>query len=209
MLKIRDSLLEEEINKRKSDRDLLLWILVFLIIMTTLVFFNTFVFLNIQVQQSSMEPTLYDGDILVVNTKRTPSYGDIIIIGSTENNKVESYWIIKRVIGLGGDTIEIKDGKVYRNNLEVPLDESYLPDGVFTDKNNFSGPVTLNENEIFYLGDNRGVSKDSRTLGPCKTENVVGVVEEWSIRTKTIRTFFNSIPEKIAEFLGINGCRSD
>ena len=196
MHKVRDSLLEEEIYKRKSDRNLLIWVLVILVVMMTLVLLNTFVFLNIQVQQSSMEPTLYDGDILVVNTRRTPTYGDIIIVGD-----VEDYWIIKRVIGLGGDTIEIKDGYVYRNGSR--LEEEYLVE--LTDAKGWT-KRTLAEDEIFYLGDNRDVSKDSRSLGPCKTENIVGVVEEWSIKTKGIRTFFHNIPVRIGEFFGGKGC---
>ena len=203
MQKIRDSLLEEEINKRKSDRNLLIWVLAILVVMMTFVLLNTFVFLNIQVQQSSMEPTLYDGDILVVNTRRTPTYGDVVIIKSTENHYVEDYWLIKRVIGLGGDTIEIKDGYVYRNGSK--LEEEYLVE--LTDAKDWK-TRTLAKDEIFYLGDNRDISKDSRykNLGPCKTENIVGVVEEWSIKTKGIRTFFHNIPVKIGEFFGIKAC---
>ena len=196
MQKIRDNLLEIQLKERKSNRNLLIWVLVIILAMTMLLVMNTYVFLNIQVLESSMEPTLYDGDILVTNVLRKPDYGDIIIIKDVEN-----YWLIKRVVGLGGDTVEIKDGYVYRNGTK--LEEEYLVE--LTDAKGWT-KRTLAENEIFYLGDNRDVSKDSRSLGPCTTDNVVGVVEEWSVKLKGIRTFLHNIPVRIGEFLGVKGC---
>ena len=197
--KIRDNLKEAEERKTRSDRNLLLWAAVFLAIMLLVTILNTFVYINIQVQQESMYPTLYDGDILVANVRKVPERGDIVIIKSTEEHPVEDYWIIKRVIAMEGDTVAVADGKVYING--AVLDEPYLPEGTYTDSKGFSS-VTLKENEIFYLGDNRAVSKDSRTLNACTTENIVGVVENWSIATKGFRTFMHNIIVNIGGFFG-------
>ena len=199
--KIRDNLKEAEERKTRSDRNLLLWAAVFLAIMLLVTILNTFVYINIQVQQESMYPTLYDGDILVANVRKVPERGDIVIIKSTEEHPVEDYWIIKRVIAMEGDTVAIADGKVYING--AVLDEPYLPEGTYTDSKGFSS-VTLTENEIYYLGENRAVSKDSRTLNACTTENIVGVVENWSIATKGFRTFMHNVVVSIGGFFGID-----
>lgn len=105
----------------------------------------------------SMSPTLRDGSLLIVNKLSThiskPKHGDVIVI----NLQDKGYSIIKRVIGLPGDTVVIKDGVVYVNNS--PLPEIYT-DG----KSDDMKEVKVEENKIFFLGDNRtpGESLDSR-----------------------------------------------
>ena len=131
-----------------------------------------------------MEPTLYDGDVLYLTRNVEPKYNDVIVIKGEKSGE----WIIKRVIGLAGDEITIsEDGYVYRNGEKVEGDyEKYGP----TDKNSWQNGRVLKENEIFYLGDNRSVSADSRSsFSTCERWQVVGVVSNLSIQMKSVSSF--------------------
>lgn len=122
----------------------------------------------------SMEPNLNEHDSVFVEMISkyftSPERGDIITVNATgldEYSKSEA--IIKRVVGLPGETVAIKDGYVYING--VLLDEPYIDDSVLTyvaDRGIVSGydNITLGEDEYYFLGDNRGVSEDSRVMGP-------------------------------------------
>jgi signal peptidase I len=81
--------------------------------------------------------------------------------------------LIKRLIGLPGDTLTIRDGGVYLNG--APLMEPYLS-GETTSCTTYCGPLTLGPDEYFFLGDNRPVSRDSRAFGPIAAEQIVGQV---------------------------------
>lgn len=186
MYKIRDSLVEERWKKIKSDNGFLLLIAIMLSVVTLILFLNTYVFFNVKVLGPSMNPTLNSGDVLVANRNVGAEYGDIIIIEGEKSD-----WLIKRVIGKGGDTITIQNGYVYRNGGK--LTEPYLAkEGItfypnVSDKSHVDKTVwVIPEGEIFYLGDNRTNSSDSRAVvfGTCKESQVVGVVEEWSISVK-------------------------
>ena len=122
------------------------------------------------VHGTSMNPTLQDGDYLLVSkqayTFEEPERGEIIIFPVSEDNKL----YIKRVIGLPGDVITIKNGEVYVNG-EVN-DQTYTLDG-YT-----SGDIdelVVPNGELFVLGDNRLNSIDSREIGTRTIEDVKGV----------------------------------
>lgn len=85
------------------------------------------------------------------------------------NDDEKNYWI-KRVIGEAGDTIEFKDGRVYRNGTE--LVEIYIKEEMVVPFET----IVVPENYIFVMGDNRNGSKDSRDIGPIPKENVLGKV---------------------------------
>ncbi len=109
-----------------------------------------------------MENTLTDGEYVIVSKiltdKSCIERGDLIICKLNDGKKDIN--IIKRVIGLPGDTIEIKDGNIILNNKL--LKENYI-------KENFTlgeTKITLSENQLFILGDNRTISLDSRKIGP-------------------------------------------
>ena len=97
-----------------------------------------------------------------------------------------SYNVIKRVIGLGGDVVRIKDGKVSLkmsgSSDFIPLSEEYVKDADST-YSNTTEYVVQNE-QVFYLGDNRIKSEDSRDKGCCKLQDVKGVVSSFAVKTK-------------------------
>ncbi len=127
-----------------------------------------------------MEPNFYDHEYLIVDeiTYRfeAPQRGDIIVFRYPLNPQE---YFIKRIIGLPGEKVQIKDGKVYIYNNEnkdgVALDEPYLAEGVqtysLTDET-----VTLGDKEYFVMGDNRNSSKDSRSFGPVNESYITGRV---------------------------------
>ena len=78
--------------------------------------------------------------------------------GGREDGNENSHYYIKRIIGLPGEKVQIKDGKVYINDSEIPLDDSFVPE---KPRGSF-GPYEVPENSYFVLGDNRNHSKDSR-----------------------------------------------
>ena len=135
----------------------------------------------VTVDGDSMERTIQDDDKLVALKNAKVDYGDIIIV-----RDVKSYDLIKRAIAFSGDTVEIKDGVVYLNGQL--LDEPYALGTTYKETE-----VTiwqLEDGEVFYLGDNRENSADSRLYGVCTLNNVAGVVCEWSL---TLRPFNNFI----------------
>jgi len=130
----------------------------YVVLAACVAFFFTVVVRNTVIASGSMEPTLMTGDIALYNKLAYDitdvQRGDIIAFWSDEGNA----FYAKRVIGLGGDTIEFHDGYVFINGLLA--DESlYLDENVET---NCSKTFTVPEGCVFVLGDNRDESLDSR-----------------------------------------------
>ncbi|AVX20490.1 signal peptidase I . Serine peptidase. MEROPS family S26A [Carboxydocella sporoproducens DSM 16521] len=122
------------------------------------------------IPSGSMEPTLKPGDRIIVNkfiyrfTK--PQRGDIMVFKFPLDPKRD---FIKRVIGLPGDIVEIKDSNLYINGKQIK--EPYLPPGLrFQD----FGPVKVPDDHYFMMGDNRNHSDDSRFWGFLPQDNIVG-----------------------------------
>lgn len=125
----------------------------------------------IEVHGSSMETTLADGDRLLLSSlPYTPQYGDIVVVDRGEGQEP----LIKRVIGLAGDTVWVDEssGTVYRNG--ECLAEPYVT--AATDPEKMEGPVTVPSGMVFVMGDNRtkNHSLDSRTFGCVSQEAVIG-----------------------------------
>lgn len=148
------------------------------VIMAIAVILNTFVFFKVRVSGPSMQPTLYTGNRLVANKYGKIKHGAIIIIKDEKPDSQD--WLIKRVIGVGGDVVEFENGYV-KVNGEL-IDEPYVKEQGVT--KHTQNRIEVPEGEIFYLGDNRIESADSRTFGTCTVEQVVGVVENWSMLFK-------------------------
>lgn len=131
-------------------------------------------FANVRVNGSSMEPTMYDGERYVMRKSNDVSYGDKIIIDGdvlSELDDERNYNdMVKRVIGLPGDTVEIYDGLVELNG-EV-LEEEYISESGMIGTLDLT--IELDENEYFVLGDNRNFSFDSRHYGAIPEESILG-----------------------------------
>ena len=162
-------------------------------------FIRTFVIQAYKIPSGSMKPTLQIGDHILVSKFNygvklpllrstlipigTPKRGDILVFIYPEDRSKD---FIKRLIGLPGDTIEIRNKKILLNG--VPLNDTH---GVYVDnliipgsvqpRDNF-GPVTVPEESIFVMGDNRDESYDSRFWGFVKMKDVLGkaLIIYWS-----------------------------
>jgi signal peptidase I len=124
---------------------------------------------RIRVKSISMQPTLYERDFVLVNRLSyklgAPGRGDVIVFENPLDPDSEPY--IKRVIGLPGDRVEVKDGQVYINGGLLP--ETYIkasPD--------YTGTWNVPEGSLFVLGDNRNNSSDSHHWGTVPIESVIG-----------------------------------
>lgn len=154
--------------------------------------FNTHYFV-VEVDGSSMENTMYDGDALYAKKGSDARRGDVVIIDVTNYHGEYSFsgtLIIKRLIALEGDCVRLKDGGVeikYAGTEEfVRLTEPYTHDR--TDPKPLEDSPsewTVGAGEIFFLGDNRAVSQDSRYVGCLPLKDVIGVVPTWAIKYKT------------------------
>lgn len=148
----------------------------------------SFVFQSYQVDGPSMQPTLETGDHLIIwkvprtfakvtGNQYVPKRGDVIVLNNPNRQVSEPPQLIKRVVGLPGDRIVIKDGEVMVYNQEHPdgynPDES-LPYGTVIDKTPDDEDVTLTGSQLYVIGDHRDNSKDSREFGPVSTELVIG-----------------------------------
>ncbi|OGM90112.1 signal peptidase I, partial [Candidatus Wolfebacteria bacterium RBG_13_41_7] len=132
------------------------------------------------VKGASMEPNFYDHEYLIIDEIpyrfTEPKRGDIVVFRYPRDPQE---YFIKRVIGLPGEEVQIKDGGVIIINKENPdgisLEENYLPTGTktygLTDER-----VTLSEKEYYVLGDNRNSSKDARSFGPVNRSFITGRV---------------------------------
>jgi len=128
------------------------------------------------VHGSSMEPNFKEGQYLIISRVNylfgDPQRGDIVVFNSPESDPGDPS-LIKRVIGLPGDTVEIRETLVYLNGtllaedyINEPCREYKCPDESWT----------LGDDEYFVMGDNRNVSNDSRSFGPVTHDRIIGEV---------------------------------
>ncbi|MBN1439835.1 MAG: signal peptidase I [Anaerolineales bacterium] len=124
---------------------------------------------RVVVEGPSMRPTLLSGEWIIVSRLAyawaPPQRGDVIVFLPPTNAQTDD--LIKRVIGLPGETLEIRGGSVWINGQE--LEETYILGSTSPDNRWQLGPE-----ELFVMGDNRGISLDSRSFGPVSMKEVVG-----------------------------------
>ncbi|AYB46416.1 signal peptidase I [Paenibacillus lautus] len=154
------------------------WVKTIAIAFVIMVLLNMFVFNLSMVKGESMQPTLVASERLFINKVvyrfSEPSHGDVIVLKDPSDGPDKKEFLVKRVVGVPGDTIEVKDQKLYVNG--VAQEEGYTD--VPIEDPGFE-PVTLEEGRYFVMGDNRhlGKSKDSRMFGSVKESDIVGRAE--------------------------------
>jgi len=183
-------------KKRLSRRDVCDWFESLIASVAAIVFVIVFVARINQVYGISMEPTLTEGDkLIVMPLYSAPKYGDIVVL-QAENlpNSMTAEMgepIVKRIIGLPGDEIYIEreSGEVYRNGER--LEELYIAEKIAYDKiGNQQYPLKIADGQIFVMGDNRNHSTDSRVTTGKDVYYYVGCVDiGYIIGKATLRVY--------------------
>lgn len=163
-------------KQRESNTHILEWFDALIFALTLVLLILLFIVRTVNVDGISMVPTLQDGDQLLARSVAYKAQrGDIVVIdGYTSYGDP----LVKRVIGLGGDTIDIDfdAGEVYVN--EEMLDEPYIAEPTHR-QFDVKFPVTVPEGYVFLMGDNRHWSKDSR-------DSEIGFIDERDILGKAV-----------------------
>lgn len=197
---LRDGELYEYRYRYKSRRSTTIFYCVLALIVAAALGFRIYwtnTFGGVYVDGNSMYPTLHSGDELLMKYGGDTERGDVIVVDvrsyGDEYDFGNTQFLIKRLIAVEGDTVYCEDGEVYIRYAGteefVPLDEPYIPDGEIYS----FGPYEVGTDEIFFLGDNRLNSKDSRYKEglshlDClyKESDIYGIVPDWAIKYKEI-----------------------
>ena len=190
----RDASSDNDESSRSLVREVVETLLIALIIFVAV----RAVVLNFRVDGLSMMPNLQNGEMLLVNRNAYASFdtwtlvdwipgidhddpntvhpfsppqrGDVVVLNAPVDGADKPY--IKRIIGLPGETIELRDDSVFINGQQ--LDEPYLDEVTECGSQRYCGPLTIPEDAVFVMGDNRDDSEDSPDFGPVETDRLVG-----------------------------------
>ncbi len=205
--RVEELVLETEKKRRERKSNIIFYSVLGVLLIAILLFrgYWTKNFGGVIVDGHSMDKTLYDGEQLLMQyatEKKQVQRGDVIVVyvgGYPECQSVKSEYLIKRLIAIEGDKVKCEDGQVYicyaGTTEYVALEEDYAYFKTEQDRMEYDfGEYTVDEGEIFFLGDNRGNSCDSRYNEPggshlndlYKREDVYGVVPEWAIEHQEI-----------------------
>lgn len=194
-------------KKKTWKQELAEWILTAVAALVIAFVVRSFIFEPVYVDGDSMYPTLRHGEVMYVSKT---SYGTsffgipftnigayFTVGGNPERFDVVvchyedgDYNVVKRVVGIPGDTVELRGGYLYVNG--VRQEEKFLHERVLSD----FGPVTVPEGEYFLMGDNRNNSKDSRQVGTVSRSEIVGKVEA---------VLWHTIPSTLEDYGKKNG----
>ena len=170
-------------DKPSAARSAVSWLITIGIALAVVLIVQIFLVKVYSIPSASMVHTLEVGDRVIVSKLSTdPGRGDIVVFNRPPNDPASSpddpEVLIKRVIGLPGETVDSREGKVYVDGRL--LNEDYLAEGTFTQ---IDAPIKIPAGHILVLGDNRQVSKDGRFFGPIAKTLVVGraVLRIWPL----------------------------
>ena len=190
---------KKEKVKKSVGAEILSWVLTILVAVIAALLIRSFIFEPVRVDGQSMIDTLADGEIMFItkydysttwfcfpwqdnqgkeNAPRltfggNPNRFDVVICrypGRGDTN------FVKRVVGLPGDTVELREGYLYVNGEKY--DEPYINDAYRSGRLNTFGPVTVPEGEYFVMGDHRNNSNDSRSVGTIDRSMIIGHVRQ-------------------------------
>lgn len=151
------------------------WLLTAVIVFVVMSILNIFVFNISMVKGQSMQPTLWEGERLFVNKISlrfvNPKHGDVIVLHDPSTGPSQKDYLVKRVIGIPGDIVEVRDHQLYVNGKIV--DEPYIDTEI--EDPDFAA-LTVESGNYFVMGDNRhaSASKDSRYFGSIPEDMIVG-----------------------------------
>lgn len=171
-----DGAADQKPSKRKIN-PLVEWLIVIGVALASALLVRAYLLQQFAVEGESMVSTLHDGDRVLVNRLsyrlHDPRRGDVIVLKRFDDGATERD-LIKRVIGLPGETVEVRNCVVYIDNRR--LVEPYL-DPVVQERDGCGGdqtPIEVHDDEVFVLGDHRGQSQDSRFFGPVAYDLIIG-----------------------------------
>lgn len=166
-------------NRKKVLKEIKSYVFLFLLVLAAVFFMNQYVYVNTEVPTGSMEPLVKPKDRLIVNRiaylMEEPKRGDVVMFHAPKEERTEEIkYYLKRIIGLPGEEIEMKDGMIYINGNREPLKEEYLKEKPEEE----SGKYEVPEGCYFMLGDNRNDSNDSRywTSKYVPKEEIIGKI---------------------------------
>ena len=166
---------KEQMTQQQLIKEVIVWSVEIILVILLAYFITAFGVEKTTMVGSSMEGTLKNEDKLMINKMiyrfTAPKRFDIIVFKNT--GKEHSYYTVRRIVGLPGETIQIKDGKIYINGevLEEEINVEKILNGGLAKE-----AILLEENEYFVLGDNRNGSEDSRfaNVGNITKDMIVG-----------------------------------
>lgn len=163
------------LRRRKWIAEFKDWFIMAVVVFSVISLLNLFVFNISMVKGHSMQPTLYEGERLFINkitlAFRDPRRGDIVVLHDPSNGPDRKEYLVKRVVGIPGDIVEVREHKLYVNGKPVtePYVDTAIEDADFA-------PVPVGRGFYFVMGDNRhaSASKDSRFFGAVPLKMIVG-----------------------------------
>jgi signal peptidase I len=167
-------------KKRSGTKNVIEWVVVIASALLVAFLIKTFLLQAFYIPSPSMIPTLQVDDRVLVNKLSYDLHGvhrgDIVVFRSPQEGPEKD--LIKRVIGLPGDTVESRDGHIFLNGQQ--LAETYLAEGVQTAP---FLPILINPGHVFVMGDNRPNSSDSRVFGQIEESRIIGraFIKVWPI----------------------------
>ena len=166
---------DTNVKRKKIIKEVIIWVVEIIAVILLAYFLVEYAVEKTTVVGESMETTLQEGDKIVINKLAyrfsKPKRFDVIVF--KQSGKEHSYYNIKRIIGLAGETVQIKDWVVYIN--DEPIKEKSAVD-VIKNPGLSVEPILLEDKEYFVLGDNRNLSEDSRfaNIGNVVFDDIIG-----------------------------------
>lgn len=143
------------------------------ILLSSMVIFHL-VFSIVRVDGQSMDPTLHSNQFLLLKKNTQPSHFDIVVLTERLEPNGKEKQIVKRIIGFGGERVTVLNGRLFINDTEYI--EGYLSDELSKHFKEQSFTIMVPDGYVFVMGDNRDISKDSRSVGCFKLESINGVI---------------------------------